>query len=88
VDPAAEGGRGASAVTWLEERYARILAWTFRHKAWTTAIVAAAMVVGFLPFMLKLIETSTFSGSVNRRIGINYEFADFTYKSDAEKTVS
>ena len=77
-----------AAVTWLEERYARILAWTFRHKARTTAIVAAAMVVGFPPFMLKLIETSTFSGSVNRRIGINYEFADFTYKSDAEKTVS
>jgi len=46
------------------------------------------MVVGFLPFMLKLIETSTFSGSVNRRISLNYEFADFTYRSDVEKTVS
>jgi len=69
----------------MEERYVRALRWTFRHKAWTGGIVVAALVVGFLPFALKLLETSTFSGSINRRLRISYEFADFTYLSEAER---
>ncbi|HSB62289.1 MAG TPA: efflux RND transporter permease subunit, partial [Vicinamibacteria bacterium] len=76
------------AVGWLEERYARVLAWTFRHKAWTFALVAAGLVSGALPFALKLLETSTFSGGINRRIALSYDFADFTYKSESERAVS
>ena len=76
------------AVAWLEERYARVLAWTFRHKAGTFGLVVVFLGVGFLPFFLKLVETSTFSGGINRRIGLSYEFADFTYKSEAERAVS
>jgi HAE1 family hydrophobic/amphiphilic exporter-1 len=76
------------AVVWLEERYARVLAWTFRHKGWTFGLLALSLVVGLLPFALKLVETSTFSGGINRRIFLSYDFADFTYKSEAERAVS
>jgi HAE1 family hydrophobic/amphiphilic exporter-1 len=76
-----------ASIRWLEERYVGALRWTFRHKGWTFAIVVASLVVGFLPFALKLVETSTFSGSVNRRLRLQYQFADFAYKSDAERKV-
>jgi HAE1 family hydrophobic/amphiphilic exporter-1 len=74
-------------VRWLEDRYARALGWTLRHQAWTFLIVVAALGVGFVPFMLKLVETSTFSGGINRRLRLNYRFADFAYKSEAERKV-
>ncbi len=76
------------AVMWLEERYARVLAWTFRHKAWTFGLVVVSLAVGALPFALKLLETSTFSGGINRRVFLSYDFADFTYKSEAERAVT
>jgi HAE1 family hydrophobic/amphiphilic exporter-1 len=75
------------SILWLEERYVRALRWTFRHKGWTLAIVVGSLVVGFLPFGLKLVETSTFSGGVNRRLRLQYQFADFVYKSEAERKV-
>lgn len=75
------------SIRWLEDRYVRALRWTFRHKGWTFAIVMGSLVVGFLPFGLKLLETSTFSGGVNRRLRLQYEFADFVYKSEAERKV-
>jgi len=75
------------SIRWLEDRYVRALRWTFRHKGWTLAIVVGSLVVGFLPFGLKLVETSTFSGGVNRRLRLQYQFADFVYKSEAERKV-
>jgi hydrophobic/amphiphilic exporter-1 (mainly G- bacteria), HAE1 family len=75
------------SIRWLEDRYVRALRWTFRHKGWTLAIVVGSLVVGFLPFVLKLVETSTFSGGVNRRLRLQYQFADFVYKSEAERKV-
>jgi HAE1 family hydrophobic/amphiphilic exporter-1 len=72
---------------WLEERYVRSLRWTFQHKAWTFLIVVGSLGVGFLPFVLKLVETSTFSGGINRRLRLGYQFDDFTYKSEAERKV-
>ncbi len=83
-----KASREPRVVTWLEARYERALGWTLRHRVKTLGIVVAGLVVGFLPFALQLVETSTFSGGINRRLGINYEFADFTYKSQAEKTVA
>jgi HAE1 family hydrophobic/amphiphilic exporter-1 len=75
------------SIRWLEERYVRALGWTLRHKGWTFLIVVASLAVGFLPFMLELVETSTFSGGVNRRLRLQYQFADFVYKSEAEQKV-
>jgi len=72
---------------WLEERYARALTWTLRHKAWTFLIVVGFLGLGFVPFMAELVETSTFSGGINRRLRLSYRFADFTYKSEAERKV-
>jgi HAE1 family hydrophobic/amphiphilic exporter-1 len=75
------------AMIWLEGRYERALRWTFRHRVWTFALVLAFLAVGFLPFMLKLLETSTFSGGINRRLWLRYRFADLIYKSEAERKV-
>ncbi len=75
------------AIHWLEDRYVRVLGWTFRHKAWTFLIVTGAFVVGILPLALGLVETSTFAGGMNRRLFMQYEFSDFTFISDAERTV-
>ncbi|MFQ5878446.1 MAG: efflux RND transporter permease subunit, partial [Acidobacteriota bacterium] len=71
----------------LEESYARALGWTLRHKGWMTAIVVGGLVVGILPLPLGLVEGGVFSGQRYRFIRLNYEFADFVYKSDAERAV-
>jgi hydrophobic/amphiphilic exporter-1 (mainly G- bacteria), HAE1 family len=72
---------------WLEERYVRALAWTLRHKGWTFGIVVLGLVVGLLPFFLKLVDTSQYAATINRRLFLRYEFSDFSYKSDSEKAV-
>jgi HAE1 family hydrophobic/amphiphilic exporter-1 len=77
----------AYGLAWLEERYARILRWTLRRRGFTFLIVTGAFVLAFLPFPLKLLETSTFSGGINRRLFMTYDFADFVYKSEAEQRV-
>ena len=75
-------------MTWLEDRYALTLRWTLRHKAWTGVIVLAGLVLGFVPFMTGLVESGMFSGTVNRRMRLQYEFSDFVYKSDSERAVN
>jgi len=77
----------AGGLSWLEDRYASVLGWTFRHRAWTFAIVTVCFVAGFVPFAAGWIETNTFSGSINRRLFLRYEFTDFTYKSGARRVV-
>lgn len=79
--------REPRVVGWLENRYVGVLGWTFRHKAWTFVIVTFFLVAGFLPFSLGLLETSTFSGSINRRLFMSYDFSDFAYQSDAQRAV-
>jgi len=73
---------------WLEDRYAGILGWTLRHKVKTGGVVALGLVVGLLPFMTGMVETSMFSGQVNERLFLDYEFDDFHYKSESEKVVN
>ena len=36
-----------------------------------------------LPFFTGMVESAIFSGIVNERIFLTYEFADHTYKSEA-----
>lgn len=76
------------SMVWLEERYVRTLSWTLRHKAWTFVIVIAGLVVGFVPFMAGLVETTPFAGAINKRLRLQYEFSDFVYRSDAERAVN
>ncbi len=71
----------------LEDRYARVLGWTLRHKAWTFLIVLVGLLVGFVPFPLGLVETAQFAATSNKRLFLQYEFADFVYKADAERAV-
>jgi HAE1 family hydrophobic/amphiphilic exporter-1 len=77
-----------AAVSWLEERYARILGWTLRRKAMASGMVVAGLVVGILPFPLGLVKAGMFSASTNERLRLRYDFVDFAYKSDAERVVS
>ncbi len=74
---------------WLEHRYAGVLGWTLRHKVATFFVLIAVLVVGtVVPFQAELVETSQFSGTVNERLYLNYEFTDFVYKSEAEEIVN
>lgn len=72
----------------LEERYARALRWTFRHKLGTVGIIVGALALAILPFPLGLVETGMFSANKNERLRLSYEFDDFSYKSDSERAVA
>ena len=74
-------------ITKAEDRYVRVLKWTLVHKYWTFFLLIAGAGVGFLPFIAGWAETSVFSGAVNERLYLDYEFTDFTYKSEAERIV-
>ena len=81
-----ENGRNR-AVEWLEERYVRVLGWTLKHRVKTFGLLVVGLVVGFLPFFAGWVESAIFSGTVNKRLYLEYEFDDFSYKSQAEKAV-
>ena len=80
--------RPVRSIAWLEERYGALLGWTLRHKVATFLLLLVAMGVGFLPFFAGWVDASTFSGAVNERLYLDYEFSDFVYKSEAERKVS
>ena len=75
------------SVTWLEDRYVSLLGWTLQHKGKTFGLLLLVLGIGLLPFFTGMVESAIFSGGVNKRLFLSYEFADFTYKSDAEKVV-
>lgn len=75
------------SIAWLEDKYAGILTWTLAHRAKTFAILVGVLAVGLLPFVVGMVETPIFSGAVNKRLFMRYEFSDFTYKSEAEDAV-
>ena len=72
----------------MEDRYVSVLKWTLRHKAWASVIVIVGLVAGFVPFFTGMVESGIFTATVNRRLRLTYEFADFVYKSDAERAVN
>ena len=81
-----ENGRNRP-VEWLEERYVRVLGWTLKHRVKTFGLLMVGIVVGFLPFFAGWVDSAIFSGTVNSRLYLQYEFDDFSYKSKSEKVV-
>jgi HAE1 family hydrophobic/amphiphilic exporter-1 len=75
------------SVAWMEDTYVRMLGWTLRHRRATGALVVVGLASGFIPFALELVPTGMFSANTNERLRIDYEFADFSYKSDSERAV-
>jgi len=75
-------------IEWLEERYVRVLAWTLAHRVKTFGLLAVGLVVGFLPFFAGWVESAVFSGTLNKRLFMEYEFDDFHYKSQSEAAVN
>jgi hydrophobic/amphiphilic exporter-1 (mainly G- bacteria), HAE1 family len=75
------------AITWLEDRYERVLGWTLRHRGWATLAFVVTLLGGLSPFFTGMVETAMFSGVVNERLFLGYEFTDFRYKSDVEEVV-
>lgn len=75
------------AVTWLEARYERLLGWTLSHRAWTAVALVVTLAAGFAPFAAGLVDTAIFSGTVNERLYLQYDFQDFAYKSKAREAV-
>lgn len=71
----------------LEARYAELLSWTLHHRVATFFALTLALVVGFLPFTLGWVETSTIAATVNKRIFIRYQPVDFVYKSRMSELV-
>ncbi len=71
----------------LEDRYARILAWTMRHRVATLFSLLGLLGLGMVPFASGLVKSAIFAAHINERLFLRYEFADFTYKSDAERAV-
>jgi len=81
-----ENGRNRP-VEWLEERYVRILAWTLAHRVKTFGLLVVGLVVGFLPFFVGWVDSGMFSATLTNRLYLEYEFEDFSYKSQSEKAV-
>ncbi len=75
------------SVAWLEDRYVSLLGWTLRHKVKTFGLLLLVLGIGLVPFFTGMVESAIFSGAVNKRLFLQYEFADFTYKLDAERVV-
>lgn len=75
-------------IEWLEERYVRILAWTLTHRVKTFFIIIGVVVLTFVPFATGLVKTAMFSAQKNDRLRLEYEFKDFSYKSNSEKIVT
>ncbi len=71
----------------LEEAYVKTLGWTLGHPLKTTGLLALFIVLGVLPIPLGWVESAIFSGTVNERLYLDYEFDDFTFKSEAEEAV-
>jgi len=76
------------SIAWLEEKYAQILAWTLHHRIKTFGLIVLGLGVGLLPFFTGMVESAVFSGMVNSMLRLRYEFADHTYKSEAEEVVN
>ena len=74
-------------IEWLEERYVRILGWTLKHRIKTFGLLVIGLVIGFLPFFAGWVDSAIFSGTLNSRLYIDYEFDDFSYKSQSEDVV-
>ncbi len=79
--------RPSRALVWLEERYVRTLDWTLRHRALTAVALVAVLALAAVPFAAGMIKSAIFSGTVNSRLYLSYDFQDFTYKSQAERVV-
>ena len=75
------------SIAWLEDKYCGILAWTLRHRIKTLGLIVLGLGIGLLPFFTGMVESATFSGTVNSMLRLQYEFADHTYKSEAEEVV-
>ncbi len=75
------------SIAWLEDRYSSILGWTLQHRIKTFGLMVLVLGLGVLPFFVGLVESATFSGTVNSMLRLQYEFADHTYKSEAEEVV-
>ncbi len=79
--------RPVRSIAWLEEKYSTILSWTLRHRVKTFGLIVLGLAVGLLPFFTGMVESAVFSGTVNDMLRLRYEFADHTYKSEAEDVV-
>ncbi|MCU0304527.1 MAG: efflux RND transporter permease subunit [Thermoanaerobaculales bacterium] len=74
-------------IEWLEERYVRVLGWTLKHRVKTFGLLVVGLAIGFLPFFVGWVESAIFSGTLNNRLYLDYEFDDFHYKSQSEEVV-
>ena len=75
-------------ITWMEERYVRMLAWTLTRPWKMLLIIIATVALAVVPVATGLVKTAMFSATKNDRIRLQYEFKDFAYKSRSEQAVN
>ena len=75
------------SIAWLEEKYSQALAWTLGHPVKTFGLLILFLGVGLVPFVAGWVESAIFSGMINERLFLRYEFSDHNYKSEAEEAV-
>ncbi|MEM9460315.1 MAG: efflux RND transporter permease subunit [Myxococcota bacterium] len=74
--------------SWVERTYGAVLGWTQRHPWWAALGLVVSLGAGVFPLAAEQVKVQPFSGQVNERLSIGYEFTDFHYKSEAERVVS
>lgn len=73
----------------LQEGYIIALQWTMKHKFLMSLIIIGVLTIGFIPFAMGWISAAPFSGGIKQnRLGMNYEFFDYFYKSEVEDYVN
>lgn len=76
------------AITWLENHYAAALGWTITNRWKTAGLMVLVIVATVVPVATELVKSGVFAAVKNERLYMRYEFADFAYKSDAERAVN
>ena len=75
-------------ISWMEERYVRMLAWTLTRPWKMLFIIIGTVALAVVPVATGMVKTAMFSATKNNRIRLQYEFKDFAYKSRSELAVN
>lgn len=74
---------------WLvfEDAHARVVSWTLRRRARAAALLLGGLGWGLLPFLVGALPIEPFSGQVNDRLSLRYEFSEFHDLRETEDVV-
>lgn len=83
-----EGKNDGARLRRLEAWYGALLRWTLTHRVKASLLLLLALGLGAVPMATGMVAMKPFSGQVNERLSLEYEFDDFHYKSQSETVVT